>query len=376
MLFRLLAVLLVLISPAAMAQTAVVPYFKTDNGGNSPVTNASPLPIGVYGGSSATSGLVLTSNGPGSLATFQAASSSGVASFSGGTTGLTPATATTGAVTLSGVLSVANGGTGNGAFTAGSVVFDATGGTLSQNNANFFWDNSNLRLGIGTATPASTLTISGSVSIGTSYAGIAAPTNGLSVLGPVGIGTSTTTRGLEVKTVGTFGLASASGNASEFIVQQSGTSGTVMGDNWNFTAFGAAATSGANAVTEYMRIIVGGNIGIRTTTPGTALVVNGGYSGKITAVADTAYTVLSTDYEIAYTSISAARVVSIPCNTLGSSTNPQYVIVKDQSGNAGITNTITVTPSSGTIDGAANKSFNSAYGEIRIYANGTTCFTW
>ena len=35
-----------------------------------------------------------------------------VSSFSGGTTGLTPATATTGAVTLAGTLAVANGGTG------------------------------------------------------------------------------------------------------------------------------------------------------------------------------------------------------------------------------------------------------------------------
>lgn len=36
-----------------------------------------------------------------------------VSSFSGGTTGLTPSTATTGAITLSGTLAVANGGTGN-----------------------------------------------------------------------------------------------------------------------------------------------------------------------------------------------------------------------------------------------------------------------
>lgn len=40
------------------------------------------------------------------------ASAAGVASFSGGTTGLTPATASTGAVTLGGTLGIANGGTG------------------------------------------------------------------------------------------------------------------------------------------------------------------------------------------------------------------------------------------------------------------------
>jgi hypothetical protein len=39
-------------------------------------------------------------------------SATGVSSFSAGTTGLTPSTATTGAVTLAGTLAVANGGTG------------------------------------------------------------------------------------------------------------------------------------------------------------------------------------------------------------------------------------------------------------------------
>ena len=50
----------------------------------------------------------------------------GVSSFSAGTTGLTPNTATTGAVTLSGTLAVANGGTGVTTSTgAGSVVLNS-----------------------------------------------------------------------------------------------------------------------------------------------------------------------------------------------------------------------------------------------------------
>jgi hypothetical protein len=44
--------------------------------------------------------------------------------------------------------------------TAGSVLFAGTSGVLQQDNTNFFWDNSNKRLGIGTATPANDLTIS------------------------------------------------------------------------------------------------------------------------------------------------------------------------------------------------------------------------
>lgn len=84
---------------------------------------------------------------------------------SGGTTGLTtsggPIT-TSGTITLAGTLAVANGGTGTAtAFTAGSVVFAGASGIYSQDNSNFFWDSSNHRLGIGTATPAVVLDIIG-----------------------------------------------------------------------------------------------------------------------------------------------------------------------------------------------------------------------
>ena len=138
-----------------------------------------------------------------------------VNSFSGGTTGLMPNTATTGAVTLSGTLNVANGGTGattlsgiikgndanamtaitgttggitywsdantiaasaEGAVgralvsggtgaptwfapTAGSILFAGTGGMLAQDNANLFFDNTNDRIGIGIASPVSALHI-------------------------------------------------------------------------------------------------------------------------------------------------------------------------------------------------------------------------
>jgi hypothetical protein len=76
-----------------------------------------------------------------------------VTSFSAGTTGLTPTGETTGAVTLGGTLAVANGGTNAGEFTQGSVVFAGASGTYTQDNSGLFYDNTNDRLGIGTATP-------------------------------------------------------------------------------------------------------------------------------------------------------------------------------------------------------------------------------
>ena len=96
-------------------------------------------------------------------------------SGSGGTTGLTltggPIT-TTGTLTLGGTLAVANGGTGTAtAFTAGSVVFAGASGVYAQDNANLFWDDTNNRLGVGTATPAYTLDVlSSDTTAGLGYA--------------------------------------------------------------------------------------------------------------------------------------------------------------------------------------------------------------
>ena len=52
----------------------------------------------------------------------------GVLSWSGGATGLTPATPTTGNVTLSGLLNVASGGTGQSSYTNGQLLIGNTSG--------------------------------------------------------------------------------------------------------------------------------------------------------------------------------------------------------------------------------------------------------
>jgi hypothetical protein len=57
----------------------------------------------------------------------------GVLSWSGGATGLTPATPTTGNVTLSGLLNVASGGTGQSSYTNGQLLIgNTTGNTLGK----------------------------------------------------------------------------------------------------------------------------------------------------------------------------------------------------------------------------------------------------
>ena len=55
-----------------------------------------------------------------------------VTTFSGGTTGLTPNTATTGAVTLAGTLAALNGGTGQTTYTDGQLLIGNTAGGLTK----------------------------------------------------------------------------------------------------------------------------------------------------------------------------------------------------------------------------------------------------
>ncbi len=62
----------------------------------------------------------------------------------------------------SGLLSVSRGGTGNGSFTNGSLLF-YSGASISQDNSNLFWDNTNKRLGVGTNSPTQSIDVNGTV---------------------------------------------------------------------------------------------------------------------------------------------------------------------------------------------------------------------
>ena len=80
-------------------------------------------------------------------------SSVGVTTISFGSTGLTPATATSGAVTVAGTLAIANGGTGLTSLTAGYIPY-GNGTSAFSNSANLYFSGS--KFGVNTATPAVT----------------------------------------------------------------------------------------------------------------------------------------------------------------------------------------------------------------------------
>jgi hypothetical protein len=86
-------------------------------------------------------------------------------------------------------------------------------------------------------------------------------------------------------------------------------------------------------------------------------------------IADAAATVANTDYLLAYTVLTASRAVTLPSAT---AVPNQYFIIKDESGNAGTYNLTFAA----TIDGATGKTINAAYGEIRVYSNGSAWFSW
>jgi hypothetical protein len=68
-----------------------------------------------------------------------------VTTFSGGTTGLTPSTATSGAVTLAGTLAVANGGTAITTFTAANRIPYASSATALTTTSNLTYDGTRFK---------------------------------------------------------------------------------------------------------------------------------------------------------------------------------------------------------------------------------------
>lgn len=126
------------------------------------------------------------------------------------------------------------------ALTQGSVPFIGASGALTQDNTNFFWDNSNKRLGINTNTPTGALDVFGS--------GIIGRLNG----------TSTNNAFL--------GFASAGSNKWSI--------GNVQSDH-RFRIYNEAATS------ELFTVLPTGEIGIGIANPLTKLHIDGGASALI-----------------------------------------------------------------------------------------------
>ena len=163
------------------------------------------------------------------------AATTGVDSLSFGSTGLTPNTATTGAITVAGTLNVANGGTGQTSFTAGTVLYgNGTSGISASSN--LFFDGTNSRLGIGTNSPSYRLDVR--------VTGTGNVANFQSDSGPNirFTGTETSGRTYQVGeglvTAGSFSIYDSTGSAERLVINSSGNLGLGVTPPSNSTTVG------------------------------------------------------------------------------------------------------------------------------------------
>ncbi len=139
-----------------------------------------------------TAGQILTVNSGGTAPQWTTLTSVSVTTFSAGTTGFTPSSATSGAVTLAGTLATTNGGTGLTSFTANGVVFASSSSVLATGSVLVF-DGTNLGIG---ASPAQTLHVKTSTSGTPITLGVLSNATGLPALSFNGSYASTTMAGI------------------------------------------------------------------------------------------------------------------------------------------------------------------------------------
>jgi hypothetical protein len=221
------------------------------------------------GTTQADTGWVCTSNAGGTLGTTPitwaqfSGAGSGVSSITFGTTGLTPSTATTGAVTVAGTLAVANGGTGLTAGTSGGIpAYTAT----------------------GTITSSALLTQYGVV-----YGGGAGAVPVATAAGTTGQVLTATTSGAPTwaapATSGTVTTVGFTGGIITVATPTTTPAFTVAGTSGGIVYFSSASTWATSAVLAASAIVIGGGSGVApsTTTTGTGVVtalgVNTGSAG-------------------------------------------------------------------------------------------------
>jgi hypothetical protein len=324
----------------------------------SPITSVGDLIIGTGTNTSSrlsigtTSGYVLTTNG--TTASWQAPSGGGVSSFTTSLSGLTPSSATTGAITLAGTLGVASGGTGATTLTgiikgSGTSAFSAaTAGTDYQ-----------APITLTTTGTSGAATFVGNTLNIPQYSG-----------GGGGSGTVTS-----VAQSFTGGIVSVAGSP----ITTSGTLAlTVAGTSGGIPYFSSGTTWATSAALAANAIVVGGGVGVApaTVTTGTgvvtalgvntgtagAFVVNGGALGTPTSGTLTNCTFPTLNQNTTGTAAGLSSTLAVTSGGTGqTSYTDGQLLIGNSTGN---------TLSKTTLTAGSNITITNGAGSITIAATG------
>jgi hypothetical protein len=216
------------------------------------------------------------------------------------------------------------------ALTTGSVGFIGASGALLQDNANFFWDDTNNRLGLGTNTPTTAIDVFGS--------GIIGRLNG----------TSTNNAFL--------GFASAGSNKWSI--------GNVQSDH-RFRIYNEATTS------ELVSVLQTGEFGIGIANPTTKLHIDGGASALIANLDAN----VSVAKSISFRSDNSNRInLEVSGTESGSNAGANFFIRRYSDAGALIDTPLTITRSTGSITLAGALSGTSAIFSSTIDVASTSRF--
>jgi hypothetical protein len=294
----------------------------------------------------------------------------GVTTIDFGSTGLTPATATSGAVTVAGTLAVANGGTGLTAGTSGGVPYYSASGVIASSAA---LTAASLVVGGGAgAAPATTTTGTGVVTaLGTNIGSAGAFVVNGGALGTPSSGTLTNATGLPLTTGVTGVLPVANGGTNV-----SSASITAFNNITGYSAAGATGTTTTNLVFSTSPTLVTPALGTPASGVLSACTVDGtnlvGYKAipQSGSAKTTSYTLAVGDVG-EFIEVGASGSIVVPNSTFAA--GDAVVIFNNTSGAITLTMTITTAYIGGTDADKATISLATRGICNVLFISGTVC---